>query len=343
VLFAYEVMATLLRRSITVIVVTGFVLIWSPWALAQDESCLRRIVSVAVADRNWVPVPDLKPVDFRAGYRGKPVKILSVVPDNRPHRIVIVLDASGSLGPSPASGNWQLGRALASHLAESRLQNASLALLIFNDRIQEQIDFSQGSAAVVKRLREIGADPNYVKTRVRGRTALWDTIIVGLGLLQNPTSADAFYAITDGGENASRARPNEVRRLLAASGSRVFVSLLLGSPGNRSLTPEEQNGPDEMGAMALATGGSVFGPVTQTRFGLALVGSDSDQKLTASDALSHFYQTMLGGYRVEIELPSDVDKWREWKLALSKEKQQQFKNAQLGYTRDLAPCKELRK
>ncbi len=310
-----------------------------PSALAQDEPCSRRIVSVTVADRNWTPASDLKPGDFHAEYRGEPVRIVSVVPDTGRHRIVIVMDASGTLGPEVSPGKWQLALALASHLAASGMPNTSFGLLIFNDSVREQIDFSQRSGAVAERLRQIGADSRFQKTSIRGKTALWDAVITGSALLPDPTPADAFYLITDGGENASRAGSSEVRRRLAISGCRVFVALLAAGPfGNRSPTPEESNGPLEMDEIAHSTGGALFGPVMQVPSGIGLASGDFDQKLTALDALRRFYQTILGGYRVEIQLPKPVDKWREWKLGLSKERAAQLKHAQVGYTRDLAPC-----
>jgi hypothetical protein len=98
-----------------------------------------------------------------------------------------------------------------------------------------------------------------------------------------------------------------------------------------------------MSRMAHATGGAVFGGVTKTRSGLVLLGGNYDRKLTFSTLLDHFYQTMVSGHRMEIELPGGVDKWSEWKLELSKEKQREFKDFQLGYTRDLPPCTESRK
>ncbi len=316
-------------------------------SLASDESCLRRSVSVTVADRNWAPVPGLQPADFRAEFRGKPINILSVIPDNGPHRIVIILDASGSIGQPPTTmpgqNNWPLERQMASHLVEIRPRETTFALLIFNDKVIDQIDFSQGPEAVVEKLRQIGADSNYQKAHVKGRTALWDTVLVGLGLLHDPTSADAVYLITDGGEDASRATSTDVRRRLAPSSSRVFVSLMVSSAGNRNRTPKELNGPEEMSKIAHATGGAIFGPVAQGSAGPVLLLADSNQNLTISTGLRNFYQTMLGGYRMEIELPSLVDEWRELKLELSKEKQLQFKDSQIGYTRDLAPCIELSK
>jgi len=316
-------------------------------SLAGDDSCLHRTVSVTVADRNWAAIPELKTDDFRGEFRGKPVKILSIVADGRPHHIVILLDSSGSLGAPPigmsGESNWPLARQIASHLAETKPREATFALLIFNDRVTEQIDFTQSPGAVAERLRQIGADPNYQKTAVKGRTALWDTVLAGQGLFHDPTFADVLYLITDGGEDASRASSTDVRRRLVASSSRVFVSLILSPLGNRNRTPEEINGLEEMSKIAHATGGAIFGPVTQSASGPVLLANASNESLTISSGLRNFYQTILGGYRMEIELPSDLDKWREWKLELSMEKQRQFKESQLGYTRDLAPCSEFPK
>jgi hypothetical protein len=197
---------------------------------------------------------------------------------------------------------------------------------------------------VAQRLQPIGADPNYQKAYVKGRTALWDTVLIGVGLLQDPTSADVLYLITDGGEDASRATATDARHRLAESSSRVFVSLIAPPPvGNRNRTPEEANGPEEMSKIAHATGGAIFGPITQGNSGPVLLASDSSQNLTIYAALRHFYEAMLGGYRMKVELPTVVDKWREWKLELSRERQRQFQDSELGYTRDLAPCSELPK
>ena len=309
---------------------------------AGDDACLHRTVSLTAADRELAPIPDLKPEDFRGELRGKPVKIRSIVPDEHPHRVVIILDASGSIGPletTSVGSAWPLERQMASHFVEIRPRKTTFALLVFNDKVIDQIDFSQGPEAVVEKLRQIGADSNYQQVHVKGRTALWDALLVGLGLLHEPTSADSLYLISDGGEDASRANSMDVRRRLAASGSRVFVSLMIPSTGNRNRTPEELNGPEEMSKIAHATGGAIFGPIAQGSSGPVLFVTDSNQRLTMSSGLSNFYKTMLGGYRIEIELPSPVDKWREWKLELTKEKQKQFKDSQIGYTRDLEPCR----
>lgn len=312
---------------------------------ASDDTCLHRTVSVSAADQEFAPIRELKLEDFRGEFRGKPVRILSIVPENRPHRIVIGLDASGSFGPKPGAGSdeWSLAQRVAVDFVERSLKQTDFALLIFNDKIQEQIDFSQRPTTIARRLRQLEADSNYWKKRVKGRTALWDTILVGLELLHNPTSADALYLITDGGENASKATARDVRRRLAVTGTRVFVCLvsLPASDQPRARAPEEASGLAEMSDMTRAVGGAILGPMSLGESGATILGSGPPGESPVSEALTHFYETMLSGYRMEIELPAAVDKWREWKLEFTKERQKQLRGSQLGYTRDLAPCTEL--
>lgn len=307
----------------------------------QDDACLRRTVSLSVSDRNWSPIPDMTPSDFHAEFRGNPVKILSIVPDNRPHRIVILLDASGSMGSTldNSVAEWPLVFHMGMHLLQSGLKQTRFGVLIFNEKVREQIDFSDGPAAAIQRLQQIQGDPNYVRSQVKGRTALWDSVLVGFSLLRDPSSADAIYLISDAGEDASKATSDDLRRRLAASGTRIFVSLVATSErSHRSRSPDEINGLQETIKLAGATGGAVFGPATRDSKGPYLLNTTSDHSFTVSDGLNGFYKTILGGYRMEIQLPSTVDKWRQWKLELTKEKQKQFRDSQLGYTRDLAPC-----
>src|SRR5215831_8777634 len=99
---------------------------------ATDDACLRRTVSVTAADRNWAPILDLKADEFR----GKPVKILSIVLENRPHRIVIALDASGSLGPGTGPSDWPLVLQMGSDLVQSGLTQTRFVVLIFSEKVQ---------------------------------------------------------------------------------------------------------------------------------------------------------------------------------------------------------------
>ncbi len=307
-------------------------------ALAGDDACLRRTVSVTAADRDWAPILGLRAEDFHGEFRGKPVKILSIVPDEHPHRIVIALDASGTMS---GAREWEFARRLASHLAESDLKEASYGLLVFNDKVQEQIDFSHGAGAVAKRLQEIQADPGFRKTMVHGKTALWDALASGSKVFQNSDSGNFFYVITDGRDNASHTKPEAARQILAVSRARMFV-VLIADPllENRLKTPEEEWGPRDLSEMARATGGATFGPLTLDGSGRAYATGDVNRKSVTFEDIDRSYKTMVSEYRMEIELPGTTDKWQDWKLEITKEKQKQFKDSQLGYTRDLAPCSE---
>src|SRR5215467_2286988 len=91
---------------------------------AQSLPCLHRSVWVSVTDREGAPASGLQAADFQAEYRGTPVKILGVAGPSRKRQVVILLDASGSLAKyNGAPGAWRLSLALASDLAEAKLQD----------------------------------------------------------------------------------------------------------------------------------------------------------------------------------------------------------------------------
>ena len=96
--------------------------------LGQDLGCQRRIFPVSVTDREGSPVRDLTPADFRAELRGQAVKILSVLPDNRPHRIVILLDASGSMR-GQTGRRWVTTVAAVQELVQSDTENSFLCIV----------------------------------------------------------------------------------------------------------------------------------------------------------------------------------------------------------------------
>lgn len=304
---------------------------------AQDVSCLQRTLSLNVIDsqRRLIRLSD--PSYFAGKFRGKPVKILSVKPDERPHRIILLLDASGSMLGQPNGRKWQMARFAAAHLAKANLPNTSLALLIFSDRVNEQIDFSQGAPAIARRLSEIAADTDYAKRHVRGTTALLDTIRSALRLLADPGFSDSIYVITDGGDNRSRTRMQVVRNALVNRRVRFYFSLLASeSPG--LIPTEEQTGPGEFADLAGATGGFVLGPLGVTPLGRVRYDLTQNELRGIATGLDGLYMAMTRNDLVEIELPPSGDKWSKWLLELSPEKKALHKDWLVVYPRELAPC-----
>ena len=114
---------------------------------AQALDCVRRSINFSVIDRNWAPVTNVQPSDFQAEYDKKPVKILSVSRDGQKRRLVILLDASGSESSqetAPGAPPWELSVQLAHDLAVIPLPDREVALIIFNKKIIERVDFSSG-------------------------------------------------------------------------------------------------------------------------------------------------------------------------------------------------------
>ncbi len=121
-------------------------------SLPQDTSCLQRTLPVTVHDSHGFRLHGLTSSDFQGKYRGQPVKVLSIRHDNRPHRIVILLDISRSMRGEMGGREWKMASTVAAHIGQSDLKNTSFALLLFSDSIREQTDFSHGNSAVMNRL-----------------------------------------------------------------------------------------------------------------------------------------------------------------------------------------------
>jgi len=305
---------------------------------ASLDACQHRTISMAVIDRAWAPVRELKPEDFRAEFKGRPVKVISVQPDERPRNIVILVDASGSMAKSERSpGTWRLSLSLASDLPRLRLKNTHYALLVFNETIVERVDFSDDDTAVLRKLQEIAADPAFEKTNVRKRTALWDTAATAARLFRDFDSANLIYAITDGGDNHSSLSLDNLKRQLSAAGVRFYVSMVDAPTGNRGRAPEEENGPADLNEITSATGGIAVGPVVNTGRSFALPAANA-LNISGNQLLGNFYRSMLTGYLIEIEFPDMIAKRGRLKLALTKEKHAALKDSSVSYGRDLEPC-----
>jgi len=299
----------------------------APSVSAQVGTCTHRILPVTVQDEKGRPVTGLAAADFEGKFRGLPVKLLSIAPDQRPHRIVILLDASGSMHDI-----WGRVLAPAFNLAGTRLADTQMALLIFNEKIIEQIGFDGGQQAVAARLRELESDVKSASKLVRGRTALSDALVAGLQLLDNPTSADILYLVSDGGDNASHAHFDEVGRRLTSSGVRLFVSAVFNELEARGRSPEEIYGPEELIRLAKITGGEVISPYAR---GVPISRKDREQFVAR---VFEFHASMIEDYLLEAEFPESLDKHRTWELKLSKQKREQWKNATILYPTELPAC-----
>lgn len=305
---------------------------------AQDPSCLRRTLPVALRDEQNLPIQNVSVADLQAKVHGKSVKILSISPDARPHRVVLILDASGSMGSTQSEPPlFALEIALARHFFDANKQRSQIALLIFNNDVTETVDFAQGNSAVGDKLQQIFGDHNYVKTNIKGKTALRDTILAGLQLLEHPSSADSLYVITDGGDNASKHSAADVKQRLTVTSVRLFAVLLRKEVGYRNLTHEEMLGPEELSEITGNSGGEILTAAAWHGKQIVL-SADSEAKLKAQEPLTRLYRTILSDQLLEIELPFPVAKDERWELKLSDRSRREWKSIHITYPPTLTKC-----
>jgi hypothetical protein len=324
---AFVLLLTNVLRSNSIVTLLGLAALVRLAAMAQETSCLHRILPVVVEDSKGRPIEGLRPTDFQAKLRAEQVKILSIVADDRPHRIVILMDASGSMATK-----WREPLIPALALAETPLPNTEMALVIFKNKIEEQVGFSQGQSVVAARLRQIRSGGIAPGQFVSGKTALYDSLLIGLQLLEKPSSADSLYLVSDGADNASRSHLDEVARRLTSSGVRLFVSLIVGRLGDRNATPEEANGPTVMTELVRKTGGDINTPFAR--------GEPTNPKEAERIAqlMRSFYQGMAQAYLLEVELPMALNKPSFWELKFSAQGRERWKDGRVNYPTELALC-----
>src|SRR6266446_1929239 len=84
----------MLYSRVAAVLILGFLGAVPAWA--QQETCQTRTVPVSIMSGDGSPLPDINAAAFEGSYRGGPVQINSVTIDQRPHRVLLLLDTSGS-------------------------------------------------------------------------------------------------------------------------------------------------------------------------------------------------------------------------------------------------------
>lgn len=309
-------------------------LCFGSWLQGQDVPC-QQSVSVNVLDGNGNPLQGLGAGHFRGRFRGKPVRILSVTREVRSPRIVMLLDTSDSMVGRGASGKWELAWQVARDIILRTPPKNSVALVTFADEVDRQVNFADNpNPALLEELAALKAGRKAFP-KGRRRTALYDAILAALAMLQPPQAGDVVYVITDGWDNASRARIKQIEGALLSSGVRLFTSLLINSRVLLAGWPEPLENFVELvkttGGNRLDVFSTPIGPVST--FDLA-----EKERAVLQLNLEQLYREMTEYYRLEVEPQRRVDKPRKWKLELAEIPGVSKKDLGIVYQHKLAPC-----
>ena len=216
-----------------------------------------RSLLVNVLDRHGNAVRDLTKENFQVKVNGHRVAIEEADYSLAPRRIVVLLDMSGSMAGQNDT-KWRVASGALEDLLAQPPSNVPIALLTFSERVRDVFDFSQSRATMTAWLKETSKRQS--NELIHGKTALFDAVVAGAKMLEPHHPGDALYVITDGGDDSSHVSETAVRKILLASGIRLFVFLL-----DEPLMDPEQNGKDCAIDLAHVSGGSVFGVPGQPR------------------------------------------------------------------------------
>jgi hypothetical protein len=289
-------------------------------AQCQESLCLHRTLPITLSRAEGSPAAELRAVDLQPESKAGPLKIVSLTPDDRPHRIVLIVDSSSSM-----ASVWRKALFLPFTLAKTGLPNTTMALVVFDEKVRETLDFSTPQSKIVEKIDHLGVSGH-------SKTAIYDAILQALQLLDRPSSADSLYIVTDGFDTAIHTRFEYLMPRASSSGVRLFVSFVLAGRGNRNTTPEELNSQQNLADLARITGGESNSPYPPEG---SLQTANADQ---TSRNMQPFFLKMAHNYRIEIELPAPTKKPTKWELKLSDEGRARFGKAELNYPRQLAPC-----
>jgi len=232
--------------------------------------------------------------------------------------------------------HWPTAISLAEALFSDSAGNTRFALMTFGRAVTHTIKFSAGNAAVQNEL-DVMAQRDYRQTEVQGMSAIRDAIGSALQLFDHPTSADAIYLITDGGDNLSKHGPEYTERILASSSVRLFVTIV-SSWDNSGPTPE--NTPIEgFDSIAADSGGRLLGQI-QWNDGKPRLTSDSNGEvdLPLDKAFFRLFETISHDYAVEIQLAAPIKKPERFKMEFSRAARKRWKHSQIIYPELITGC-----
>jgi Mg-chelatase subunit ChlD len=322
--------------------VATLILLWGlPGAVsAQETGCLNQTLPISVRDGDAKPIRGLAPSDFDAKIHGGHATVLSVEPDMRPHRLVILLDTSASMAGDMLSRRWQMVINLANDAAQASGSGTQVALLLFAGQTNELYDFSKGNAPVINRLKEIASDSKFAKKQVRGHTASYDAIVKGYQLLDHPTSADVLYIITDGFDNESHTHPSEIESLLIKSMVRLFAAVLQDASTKTfhfQLAPGVR-GPEDLAKLVKASGGTVLGLLETSAIDNRWMIGGADENASMHEVLDSFYRTMIENDLITIQIPSSLHGRERLQIKLPEASRKKWKDAEIFYPSEVGPC-----
>jgi hypothetical protein len=290
------------------------------------DNCEQPTVTVNVRDHEGKFVAGLTPSSFRAEMHGQPLKVSSVNVGRTP-RIVLVLDASGSMTSSKPK--WENAKFAIRSMVTSTRGDAHLALVLFANDVLETLDFSHSPEDILQRIQQLG-DAGKLVPKGKQRTALLDSLLYTLSLFRTQVAGDAIYVVSDGEDDASRAGSDKVEQALVGKSVRFYAFFL----HERVLDPAiaEQPGP-MLTSLAEGTGGKVVD--LELNWDSVPTGEAISQ---VEAFLPRIYDQMMQFYGIGLGPLKSIEKEQGWKLEIVDGQGKKRKDVNVSFPRKLPAC-----
>jgi len=201
------------------------------------------LVQVSVTDSQNRPVMDLSREMFRVFEGNVEQSVVHFSSEDAPISVAVVFDRSGSMSSSLSSAREAVARFL-----DTANPQDEFSLVEFSDRPRVVVPFTGTAEEIQDRL---------LSTEAGGKTALLDAVRLALDTLRgahNPRKA--LLVISDGGDNDSRYRAEELRDVLREADARIYS---IGIFRQSVMLPEEEPaGPHLLAMLSEETGGRQF-------------------------------------------------------------------------------------
>lgn len=193
---------------------------WSARVTQVDTSKFPQVtvyVSVTDPQGNPVKVAPTSLVVMENGQEMTPQEITGLGESNEPLITLLVMDISGSMN---SAGKLQAAKEAAIAYVHQTRPNDQTGLLVFNTKIRYLQAATSNQNKLVKAIRDLKA---------RDDTAMYDALIEAAGILEQYSGRKAIIALTDGMDNRSKARPDDVIQRIGPAGLSIST-IGLGDP-----------------------------------------------------------------------------------------------------------------
>jgi Ca-activated chloride channel homolog len=219
-------------------------LLLSQFTISVDVDLV--VFNVTVLDGDGRPLTGLTQNDFRVYEDGREEKIKIFQPEDTPATVGLLIDNSGSM----VNKRNEVVTAALAFLGASHPQD-EMFVVNFNSRTWLGLPASHPFTSDRSELRA-----TLTQTRAEGTTALYDALKLALDhLKEGSRQRKALVILSDGGDNASVAKLDEVLRLAQQSSATIYCI------GIYDPFQKDRN-PSVLKKIAKLTGGEAFFPTT---------------------------------------------------------------------------------